>query len=467
MKPKENDKQYSRLFTLLLGMNIYFHKKHAEWYLIISLTGIVVIINILFFPEYPGFLDIKPHPLWIVILPIATGFGFRAGVLSGLSSSLVCLFFGWHQSQSTNLLDLIHIFKEPNIWGHFLLFIGGGCIIGEVREVKNRKQKEMHLEYIDLQEGFQQLTKAYDQLSEVKKEVDTRVTGRETTLLKLYQAEQSLKSLRERDVYPAVIQILKDFISVEACSIYRLYGNQLQMVAKLDDELSRIQLRRKGFSLMKKAIKTKETVNFFNHPGIIISAPFMDENDNVIGLLNVERVPPLKMNPQTVRMTTLIAQQCSAALKNATAYEETQKHHITDDITGALTFEYFKQRLDEELQRSRRYKYTFCLLTFEIIDFTSFHKSVRADLRLALCAIIFENIRGVDLLFLDAQPERFILFLPNTPYVGAKIVKSRIGEYIDSFDFKPYPKTQESLKIKIEILEYSEQLNGYDDVFKS
>jgi len=460
-----NDNNNSKLFNFLLGLNVFFHKKHSEWVLIIVLTCLILIINYFFFSNNPGFLGTTPHPLWIVILPTATGFGFRAGTFSGIFSSLIILFFGWQRLPSPQLIDIVHIMKTPEIWGQFLIFIGGGCIIGEVREVKNRKIREIQLEYTDLAEAYQQLTKAYNQLSDVKKEVDTRVTGRETTLLKLYQAEQSLKSLREKDVYPAVIQILKDFISVESCSIYRFSGKQLEMKAKLDDNLSRIHLRRKGFSLMKKAIRTKETVQLFNHPGIIISAPFMNENNDVIGIINVERVPRMKITPQTVRMTSLIAQQTAAALKNAEAYEKTQKHHITDDITGALTFTYFKQRLDEELQRSRRYKYTFSLLTFEIIDFNIFHKNIRSDLRLALCAIIFKNIRGVDLLFLDTKPERFILFLPNTPFVGAKVVKSRINEYIEAFDFKPYPKSQNSLIIKINIIEYFEDLNGYDDIF--
>jgi len=457
--------KFSKIFMLLLKMNIFFNTKHTEWIFIIGLGSVLLSINILLFPDKPGFLGIKPNPYWIVILPIATGFGFRAGIYAGLSCSVIVIGYYCHEMNIKNIYEIIVLFKKPEIFGQFLLFIGGGCIIGEVREVKNRKLKEIRMEYFDLEDAYAQLTKAYDQLSEVKKEVDTRVTGRETTLLKLYQAEQSLKSLRERDVYPAVIEILKDFITAEACSIYRLHDNQLQMTARLNDNTSRIQKRRKGFSIMKKAIKTKETISMFNHPGIIICAPFMDTNNQVIGLINIEKVPKMKMNPQTVRMTTLIAQQCAAAIQNASAYEETKKHHITDDITGALNFDYFQQRLDEELQRSRRYKYTFCILTFEIQDFKKFHKTVRADLRLALSTIILQRIRGVDLLFLDIKPHRFILFLPNTPYVGAQVVKSRIGEYIDAFGFKPYPKTDDPLQININIVEYSDQMKGYEDIF--
>jgi GGDEF domain-containing protein len=192
----------------------------------------------------------------------------------------------------------------------------------------------------------------------------------------------------------------------------------------------------------------------------------MDTSNQVIGLINIEKVPKMKMNPQTVRMTTLIAQQCAAAINNASAYEETKKHHINDDITGALKFEYFQQRLDEELQRSRRYKYTFSIVSFEIQDYNKFHKTVRADLRLALSTIIFKRIRGVDHLFLDKRPDRFILFLPNTPYVGAQVVKSRIGEYINSFGFQPYPKSETPLQIHIGIVEYFDQMNGYEDIFE-
>jgi len=450
----------------MLKFNRFFNTRHAEWVLIIGLGSLVVICNHLFYPQIPGFIGIYPHPLWIVILPTATGFGFRAGIIAGTVCSVLILFYACQAVQAKSLLDVIHVIQYPTNLAQCLLFLGGGCIIGEVREVKNRKIREINMEFKDLQEGHEQLTKAYNQLSEVSKEVDTRVTGRETTLLKLYQAEQSLKSLREQDIYPAVIQVLKDFISVEACSIYRLYNNTLQMTAKLDDDISRIQKRRKGFSLMKKAIKTKETIEMFNHPGIIISAPFMDSKNQVMGLINIENVPEMKRTPQTVRMTSLIAQQCAAAIQNASAYEETKKHHITDDITGALTFEYFNQRLDEELQRSRRYKYTFCILTFVIQDFNEFHKSIQADLRLAICAIIFKRIRGVDLLFLDAQPHRFIVFLPNTPYVGAEVVKSRMGEYIDEFGFKPYPHSQKPLDIQINIIEYSDEMMGYDSLFE-
>jgi hypothetical protein len=451
----------------MLKMNVFFNKKHAEWILIIGLGTPLLMINILFFKDIPGFLGITPNPYWIIVLSTATGFGFRAGIFAGLSCSVIVIGYVCYEMQLNNFLDIILIFKNPDIFGQFLLFMGGGSIIGEVREVKNRKYKELNMEYDDLEDAHEQLIKAYDQLSEVNKEVDTRVTGKETTLLKLYQAEKSLKSLQERDVYPSVIDILKDFISVEACSIYRLYDNQLQMTARLNENTARIQKRRKGFSIMKKAIKTKETISMFNHPGIIICAPFMNANNDVIGLINIEKVPKMKLNPQTVRMTTLIAQQCAAAIQNASAYEETKKHHITDDITGALKFDYFKQRLDEELQRSRRYKYTFSIVTFEIMDYNKFHKSVRADLRLAITTIVFTRIRGVDLLFLDDKPHRFLLFLPNTPYVGAQVVKSRIGEYIDTFGFQPYPKSDAPLKIDIQIVEYSDKMNGYADIFPS
>jgi len=462
----DTPQKFSKAFMTMLKMNVFFNKKHAEWVLIIGLGSLLLAINNIFFPETPGFLGMTPNPYWLVVLPTATGFGFRAGIFAGLSCAALVIGCVCYEMNINNYLDFLILFKKPEIFGQFLLFVGGGSIIGEVREVKNRKFKEIQMEYVDLEDAYSQLTKAYDQLSEVKKEVDTRVTGKETTLLKLYQAEQSLKSLRERDIYPAVIEILKNFISVEACSIYRLHDNQLQMTARLNDHSSRIQKRRKGFNIMKKAIKTKETISMLSHPFIIICAPFMDSKNQVIGVINIEKVPKMKKNPQTVRMTTLIAQQCAAAIQSASAYEETKKHHITDDITGALNFEYFQQRLDEELQRSRRYKYTFSIVTFEIMDYNHFHKSVCADLRLALSTIIFKRIRGVDLLFLDAQPHRFLLFLPNTPFVGAQVVKSRIGEYIDSFGFQPYPKKDTPLKIDIQIVEYSDQMNGYEDIFK-
>jgi diguanylate cyclase (GGDEF)-like protein len=350
-------------------------------------------------------------------------------------------------------------------------------IVGEIREVQKRKFEELQSDLEGLREAFDQLSRSYETVNKAKQELDTRIISQEHTLSTLYDAAQALKSLQEKEIYPAVLQLVRNFISAEACSIYMLSENRLKLISSSGDPTKG---QRKidadvDDGMMGRAFSSGETVslNFFvsakdfdehDGSGIIISAPLVNSNKQTLGVLNIEKLPFVKFNPQTVRMASLLADWCGAAIENARTYKETKDRNISDDITGAYTYGYLRERLKEEFSRARRYKHPLSVLSLDIADFPSFSAEVKRDVLTVLSLVLQNKLRSVDLLFHGSDPGRYIIVLPDTPLEGAQVAKERVLKEINAFKFRPYEDEKRLLHIEIAEKGLSEDRKGPEDL---
>ncbi len=436
--------------------------------------AVLMAINFFWFSDNLGFLKINPHPYWIVIIPIASRYGFKAGFVTAIMASIALMGmiklgdpkFGF--SEITN----VRYFGTP------LLFVAVGMIIGEVREVQRKKSEELSNAFKELQESFKNISGRYDALNKAKQEVDTWVVSQEHTVSTLYEAAQALKSLNEEEICPAVVELLKDFIKVEACSIYMLTENKLQLSTTLDnkentqrppevdlDDGIMGQVIALGDTISINTLINSESIKSSEDQNILICAPLLSSQSNVLGVLNIEMLPFIKLNPQTIRMASLIADWCGAAIENARTYQETKDKNISDDITGAYTHQYAQERLEEEFKRAYRYRYPLSLLSFEFVDFQIFSDFVKQDILTVFSLILKNKLRDIDLLFHDEESSRYILLLPNTPSDGAEVVKTKIAQEFDAFNFRPYEgKDDRVLHFKVGVSAISENMKEYNEL---
>lgn len=435
--------------------------------------SLLVVINLLWFREEIGFLRVHPHPYWIVILLIATRYGFRGGLWTGFLAAgiyVALLKLGRHDLSLWELADTRYLVTP-------VLFLVVGMIVGEIREVQKRKFEQLESDHESLREAFDQLSRSYEAMDRAKEELDTRIISQEHTLSTLYDAAQGLKSLQEKEIYPAALELLKDFLSAEACSIYMLSDNRLKLVIGSGDpaKLERKKEVDPGDGMMGRAVSSGETVslNFFvssrdfsqlEGSEIIISAPLVSSNKQTLGVLNIEKLPFVKFNPQTVRMASLLADWCSAAIENARTYKETKDRNISDEITDAYTYSYLQERLKEEFSRARRYKTPLSVLSLDIVDFSVFSDQVKQDVLTVLSLVLKNKLRVVDLLFHGSNPGRYVIILPGTSVEGARVPKQRILDEINAFMFRPYEDDEKLLQIEMAERGLSEDIKGPEEL---
>ena len=437
--------------------------------------AIMIAINILWFRDNMGFYGFRYHPYWIIILAVATRYGFRGGLMAGIIGGVMMLSLMKRSEPDIAIKQLMRYkFLETP-----LFFIVVGAFLGELREIQKRQFDKLNDEFRELQNSFGVLSKKYDAVSMAKQEIDTRIIGQEQTISTLYESAQALKSLKEEDIYPAVLKILKNFVSSEECSIYKASEDKLKMFANLgwqdgnkhpsevdSDEGIMGQAFSTGKTVtINDVLKVDETHNF-SDLNLIISAPITTSEKVVLGVLNIEKMPFVKFNPQSIKMASLLADWCGSALENARTYKETKDRNIADDITGAYTYDYLCKRIEEEFNKACRYKFVFGILVLEIAEYDLIPEMKKQEL-LPVFNTIFRNVaRKTDLLFVGNCPGIFVFLFPFTPLKGINVMKNKLINAIDEFKFRPYHDESRLLEVYAGMAEFNDELETYTELIQ-
>jgi diguanylate cyclase (GGDEF)-like protein len=125
-----------------------------------------------------------------------------------------------------------------------------------------------------------------------------------------------------------------------------------------------------------------------------------------------------------------------------TALQEARRASMTDEMTGIWNYRYFRLRLDEEIQRSRRFQHPLSLLLLDLDRFKEAndrygHQHGDSILR-ELARRVAGSIRDVDT-FARYGGEEFVLILPETDATGAMVVAEKLRNEIGVRPFQGGP----------------------------
>jgi diguanylate cyclase (GGDEF)-like protein len=124
------------------------------------------------------------------------------------------------------------------------------------------------------------------------------------------------------------------------------------------------------------------------------------------------------------------------------ALQEARRASMTDEMTGIWNYRYFRLRMDEEIQRARRFQHPLSLLLLDLDRFKQAndrygHQHGDSILR-ELARRVGGNIRDVDT-FARYGGEEFMLILPETDAAGAMVVAEKLRAEISARPFQGGP----------------------------
>lgn len=413
-------------------------------YLVETILGFALIsaVNVIWFRSNLGFLGVSPHPYWIVVLLLSSRYGFLAGLFCGILAASISLGLTVAGRESTTPFELFRmLLGEPS------LFIVVGATLGEITQTIKSRYDALLGEHEELASAYEKLRERYDAVIRAKQEVDTRILSQEQTLTTMHETAQALRSLSEEQLYPSALEMVEKFLGAEAGSIYLYAEGRLKLKSsfgKLDgrdrpgEVLPETGLMGRAFSAGKVAsanvlLEMYEKGELPDND-VIISAPLLTSSRKVLGVVNIEKLPFLKFNSQTIRMAEVFAGWCADALENALLYTDTKAKTITDDITGAYTTGYMHSRMTEECARARRYKTELSFIVLDIVGYVDYSEEQQREVLNALSTALKQLLRNIDLLFSGDEPGRYFILMPNTPRMGAKVVGGKIVQLIGSLD---------------------------------
>ncbi len=159
--------------------------------------------------------------------------------------------------------------------------------------------------------------------------------------------------------------------------------------------------------------------------------PLMYKN-RIVGILNLDnKLSGDFYDPTDIDILNTLAYEAAVAIENARLYREA----ITDGLTKLYHHKYFKARLTEEIERTKRYARPLSLLMIDLDHFKEINDKYghqAGDLMLQEIAFILKgNLRKVDILGRYGG-EEFALLLPDTANKGAKTAADRLRVHIEN-----------------------------------
>lgn len=243
---------------------------------------------------------------------------------------------------------------------------------------------------------------------------------------KIIQRNNNLRSLSQEIIalYEITKQICK---SLDEYEVFNLFKNELSRYIKTED----CKLLRKNTDLSAYTNYTIMPLEIDNTPAAYLAVSGIAESQKD------------KFN--------ILAQQFVLGIKRAILYRQVQELAITDALTGVLSRRYWMERFGQEIERSRKFKYSFSFLMLDIDYFKAFndrygHLVGDAVLR-EVSKRIKENIRQIDLIGRYGG-EEFCVILIETGKDQVRFAAERIRRAVEEKEIRVY---DEDLKITISI----------------
>lgn len=292
---------------------------------------------------------------------------------------------------------------------------------------------------------------------------------KELAIVNLYEITKKMsEGLRLDDVFKVFSAFLKDNFIFRRCDLLILNpeGSDKRLgktysVWKEDGAKGAGSITNYD-ELIKQVLINPKEIYIQKFGESFAAMPLLSER-KVVGILAVENLAR-----EDLERFAIVSMQFALEIKKVLLYETVETLAITDSLTGLYVRRYFSERLYEEAQRSKRYKFSFSLLMIDIDDFKRCNDTyghLVGDVILRDIAHIMKtNVREIDIVSRYGG-EEFVILLPETGAEGAKLTAERLRKKTEENVFKAY---DEKLKITIStgISVYPEDTAGASELIE-
>jgi hypothetical protein len=270
--------------------------------------------------RYAGF---SPHPFWLIVLLMAAQYGTNEGLLAAALSTAIFLPHNIPEQQLDQeyYLWILSFTKLPILW------VTTAAILGEITERRRRDRERLERDLTITRQREQDITRAYDQLSNVREALERRVAGQLKTVQSVYAAAREIEKLDTSEVLIGIDGLVTSVLSPEKYSVFLLNENRIE--AAFNRGWAQTDTFRREFDetdLIYRSVIVERRLLCATDPGdeyllegqgvlagLLISA----DTEEIIGMLKVEAVPFREFTPATIQNFQLVCTWIGTAFANA------------------------------------------------------------------------------------------------------------------------------------------------------
>lgn len=277
---------------------------------------------------------------------------------------------------------------------------------------------------------------------------------------------------RAHDILYEFVEQVARVVQMERCSVVRVWGGETEghVLASHDNASIRdLKIDLSKYPELCHALEHREKVvinDVFNDPLtrefaselrhsqaiaitslIVIPVVLFDQNVGSLFLRAARGKGPFDV--REVNFCEIVAETAANALERAYLFESIQRANerlehlaITDGLTGLYNHRYFRERLEEEFERARRYDLPLSCLILDVDDFKGLNDTfghLLGDSVLREIALrTTHKVRKSDTVARYGG-EEFVVIMPQTGRKGAEAEGNRIRREIAARPFEGLP----------------------------
>lgn len=308
----------------------------------VSLLSCMTMMSYLF-GNGTRFIDLQPHPFWIVVLLMIVQYG----TIEALAATFLATFFLYLGNLPSQLVDESTFAYQFRVTLTPFLWFSASFLLGELRM---RLQKRLELAVKERDEALQQavaITENYEILRAMKENIESRFAGQIQTVAATYESVKELETLEPVQIIVRLDNVVKNALNPTKFSVYASGPNGLEATTSIgwtpDDSYS-LRFTEKD-SLYKEIVINQRLVSLINKEDKAIlqkegvfAAPLVNMNDGtVFGMLKIEEIDFFKIDVGTLETFSALCKLIGSAYSNAVKYRSALQNTIFDSSMGVFS----------------------------------------------------------------------------------------------------------------------------------
>lgn len=408
-----------------------------------TLLGVLflMLVNVVFFEDDPGFLNVQPHPFLFLTILIASRYGTFDGFVAGFLCAVIYIsYMFWGRDLSL----LVQTFEWYRMIPAYL-FIIMGLLLGEIREMANRDVLRMRHQVEQLTRTNEELKQEIGVVTRVKEELQQRILSAEDPLGLIYDSTRRLSALQPEEAYPAIMDLVEKFTGAEKFSLYMAREPDGGVLGPPGPTVFDLRFSR-GWATpdefdaaltadhpaVSMAVQTLRPVTAREMASdvkdILACAPLVDHAEGrVTGLLVVHRIPFIRLTGLTISHLQTIAAWAGKTLAEASRFHAALRARVDDEVTGLFHYGFMSRRLAEEVQRVARYGGECSLLLVKVLGADTLTADDRKRVLRDFGATLRRLLRVIDVVGAHRLPGVYHIILPETSAARSVVATARIN----------------------------------------
>jgi len=288
---------------------------------------VVVTLASFIFGDGDRFINVSPHPFWIIVLTVTVQYGTNEGIMASLLATL--FLYVWNVPEikfNQSLFEYrLSLAANPIMW------IAASTFLGEIRMRQEADRDRLKKEADEAIEQADTIAYAYETLRDKKEGIEMRLAGQVRSLATAYNALKSLESMNPAQIFLSMTEFIEQTIQPTKFSVFAFDDNGFEASVcegwsdrenysrrfGLDHPLTQALLSRKR---MVTAVNADDEL-ILDGEGVL-ACPIIDkESQKIYGMLKIEELPFEDMSVSNIEICSTICGLIGTTFANAKKFQ--------------------------------------------------------------------------------------------------------------------------------------------------